>query len=54
MNIRAAVRGHTAVLFEDNGQYPAVMWEERPGVLVWVAVPSSRQAELMSIALGAP
>jgi|GEM_PF-3070628 len=44
------VRGHTALLFEDNGQYPAVMWEERPGVLVWVAVPPTRQSELASIA----
>ena len=46
----STVRGHSAVLFEDNSQYPAVMWEERPGVLVWVAVPPSRQAELTSIA----
>jgi hypothetical protein len=46
----STVRGHSAVLFEDNGQYPAVMWEERPGVLVWVAVPPSREAELTSIA----
>ena len=44
------VRGHNAVLFDDNGQYPGVLWEERPGVLVWVAVPPSRQGELAAIA----
>jgi hypothetical protein len=44
------VRGHAAVLFNDNAQYPAVLWEERPGVIVWVAVPPSRQAELGSLA----
>jgi hypothetical protein len=45
-----SVRGHAAVSFSANTTLPALMWEERPGVIVWVTVSPSRQAELPSLA----
>ena len=42
------VRGHPAVRATLN--LPGVVWEERPGVLVWVIVPVDRQGELDRIA----
>ena len=45
------VRGHSAVRFE-NGDSPAIVWEERPGVLVWVSVLPDQVDSLLSIAEG--
>lgn len=44
------VRGHPAVSFMADQSSPALMWEERSGVVVWVTVPPSRQSELTSLA----
>ena len=46
------VRGHDALEFYETVGRPAVVWQERPGVLVWVAVPPEREAELLAIAEG--
>ncbi len=43
------VRGHDATRFEHLGA-PAVVWQERPGVLVWVAVPPENEADLLDVA----
>ncbi|BAN01559.1 PASTA domain-containing protein [Ilumatobacter coccineus] len=43
------VRGHPAINYL-NETDPAVIWQERPGVLVWVAVPPAREDDLMDIA----
>lgn len=45
------VRGHDAVRYS-NEVDPALVWQERPGVLVWVAVPFSMESELAVIADG--
>lgn len=45
------VRGHAGIRYS-NETDPAVVWQERPGVLVWVTVPAERTDELMSIAEG--
>lgn len=45
------VRGHEAIPFTD-GLNPALVWEERPGVLVWVTVAPELQLRLMEIAEG--
>lgn len=47
----STVRGHAAIRYS-NEVDPAVVWQERPGVLVWVTVPADRTDELMSIAEG--
>jgi|GEM_PF-5181100 len=51
------VRGHPAVSFSEAQEKPTtptagLMWEERAGVIAWVTVPASRQAELPAIAEG--
>jgi hypothetical protein len=45
------VRGHPGITYS-NEQFPAVVWEERLGVLVWVTVPAERADELLTIANG--
>jgi hypothetical protein len=45
----ATVRGHAAVRY---GEMPAVVWQEQPGVLVWVDVPPEDQDRLLAIAEG--
>lgn len=45
------VRGHPAIRYLDEA-FPSVVWQERPGVLVWVSVPVERAADLMAIAEG--
>jgi hypothetical protein len=49
------VRGHPAFSLAEpqkspTAVSPGLMWEERPGVIVWVTVPASRAAELPAIA----
>jgi hypothetical protein len=46
------VRGHPAVALKIENASPGLMWEERPGVIVWVVVPSPRERELASLAEG--
>jgi hypothetical protein len=43
------VRGHDAIRYLDEDR-PALVWQERPGVLVWVAVSANREDELTTIA----
>jgi hypothetical protein len=43
------VRGHDAIRY-DNENDPALVWQERPGVLVWVAVPSTFVDRLSTVA----
>jgi hypothetical protein len=43
------VRGHDATRYL-NDDRPAVVWQERPGVLAWVAVSTNREEELTTIA----
>jgi LysM repeat protein len=45
------VQGHEGVRYL-NEDRPAAVWTEAPGVLVWVAVPAPREAELLTIAEG--
>jgi hypothetical protein len=49
----AEVRGHDALRFVDGYGADAVVWQERPGVLVIVAVPPERADELLELAEGA-
>lgn len=46
------VRGHAAISFTVEPSSPALLWEERPGVIVWIAVPVARQRELATLAAG--
>ncbi len=43
------VRGHAAIRYLDQLK-PAVVWQERPGVLVWVVVSPSKESRLLTIA----
>jgi len=43
------VRGHDAIRYLNEAS-PALVWQERPGVLVWVVVPPNREDELVDIA----
>lgn len=45
------VRGHDGVRYS-NEDRPAVVWQESPGVLVWVAVDATFDDELLEIAEG--
>jgi hypothetical protein len=45
------VRGHEAIQYL-NETDPAVVWQERPGVLVWVSIRGDDTGRLMSIAEG--
>ena len=45
------VRGHVGARFMAELD-PALVWQERPGVLVWVAVPPQRAGDLDAIAVG--
>ncbi len=45
------VRGHAAIRFSYETS-PAVVWQERPGVLAWVVVPPTQADQLMTIAEG--
>jgi hypothetical protein len=45
------IRGHDAIAYL-NEIRPALVWEERPGVLVWVSVPAELEPQLKSIAEG--
>lgn len=48
---RTTVRGHDALRYQDASRTHLV-WQEQPGVLVWVAVPDERVDELEPIAAG--
>ena len=45
------VRGHDGVRYTYVGA-PGVVWQERPGVLVWVSTPPESEDQLMTIAEG--
>ncbi|MCU1387635.1 MAG: hypothetical protein JWL72_973 [Ilumatobacteraceae bacterium] len=45
------VRGHAAIAYT-SGDGPAVVWQERAGVLVWLTVPPEDADQLLTIANG--